>query len=123
MFQAEMARRNDEFRKKALKKALTGIQYEVHGTVLATQGIDCLPIETQFYILKAIFDFDNFTEDNDPWNEHDFGKITGNHPDVFWKIDYYPDETGEFDLDSEWGTEDDLLNSYRVLMIMLASEY
>jgi hypothetical protein len=32
---------------------------------------------------------DSFTPDNDPYEEHDFGKIEVSEHVIFWKIDYY----------------------------------
>jgi hypothetical protein len=62
--------------------------------------------------------FDTFTEDNDPYGEHDFGSLTIDGVKVFWKIDYYdPTLTA--------GSEDpaDAAKTHRVLTVMLASEY
>ena len=33
--------------------------------------------------------FDDFSERNDPFGEHDFGAIEYEGNTVFWKIDYY----------------------------------
>ena len=48
-----------------------------------------------------------FTEDNDPWHEHDFGAFEYKGEKMFWKIDDYHGNEG-YDL---------------VLTVMLASEY
>jgi hypothetical protein len=62
--------------------------------------------------------FDNFTADNDPHGEHDFGAFTLAGQRLFWKIDYY-------DLDLRCGSPapDDPSVTRRVMTIMLASEY
>jgi hypothetical protein len=62
--------------------------------------------------------FSDFTSDNDPHGEHDFGSFTLVGRKFFWKIDYY-DERCEF------GSEDpsDPEKTIRVLTIMLAEEY
>ena len=61
---------------------------------------------------------EDFTEDNDPHGEHDFGSFEMAGEKFFWKIDY-------FDLDLKFHSPDaanpDL--THRVLTIMLASEY
>lgn len=63
-------------------------------------------------------DFNNFTEDNDPHGEHDFGSLEHNGHSVFWKIDYY-------DQDVKYGSDNpaDIERTVRVLTIMLAEEY
>jgi hypothetical protein len=85
---------------------------------LQTPGIVALkPIE-QSAIREAVESFDAFTEDNDPYGEHDFGAFRHGGHHIFWKIDYYnPDLTG--------GSEDpgDPSKTCRVLTIMLACEY
>lgn len=83
---------------------------------MATRGIMSLDEVTISDIFVAVQDFSKFTEDNDPYGEHDFGsfKVAGNK--VFWKIDYYTkDLSGGCDpLDPE---------CRRVVTIMLAEEY
>ncbi len=89
------------------------------GMTVKTCGIDALPCATQQAIFQAVAAFSTFTEDNDPYGEHDFGcvEIAGNK--VFWKIDVYADSS------CQWGAEHpaDPARSYRVLTVMLASEY
>ena len=64
-------------------------------------------------------DFDNFTEENDPYGEHDFGafEVEGVGR-IFFKVDYY-------DTDYSGGSDDptDLEKTRRVLTVMLAEEY
>lgn len=38
--------------------------------------------------IRDFTDFTNFTEDNDPWGEHDFGKLALDGHELCWKIDY-----------------------------------
>lgn len=83
-----------------------------------TQGVlACDPL-TVADLLIAVEDFDNFTPDNDPYAEHDFGAIKLNGNTFFWKIDY-------FDLDLQMHSPDpsDTNITARVLTIMLADEY
>jgi hypothetical protein len=40
-------------------------------------------------LFSLVQEFDQFTGDNDPYAEHDFGKVTLNGEDYFFKIDYY----------------------------------
>ena len=84
--------------------------------VMVTQGIQQL--DRLDAILSAVREFNNFNSSNDPYGEHDFGKIELFGETIFWKFDYY-------DLALECGSEDpsDPAVTCRVLTIMLASEY
>lgn len=68
--------------------------------------------------LALVQRFEDFTPDNDPHREHDFGSFTLRGHKLFWKIDYY-------DKACECGSEDpaDPAQTTRVLTIMLAEEY
>lgn len=103
---------NDLFRTRLGACALAGM-------TVKTCGIDALPPETQMTILRAVATFDRFTPDNDPYGEHDFGSIEIEGRRVFWKIDIYSGS------DCQFGSEHpaDPARSYRVLTVMLASEY
>lgn len=107
---------NDEFRKRIMIPVLGNP--EVKGKHLMTIGIQELGAEAQITIAAEVRNFDNFTEDNDPHGEHDFGSITHQGEKIFWKIDYY-------DTQYEMGSEDpaDLSKTRRVLTIMFASEW
>jgi len=89
-----------------------------HCRWILTQGVlACDPI-TVAELLIAVEDFDNFTADNDPYAEHDFGVIKLSGDTFFWKFDYY-------DLDLQMHSPDptDTNVTTRVLTIMLADEY
>jgi Protein of unknown function (DUF3768) len=90
----------------------------VAGRVFRTQGIAALPLPDQSAIFEKVELFDDFTEDNDPHGEHDFGAFEHEGERIFWKIDYYAP-------DMEHGSENpaDPKQTVRVLTIMLASEY
>jgi hypothetical protein len=78
------------------------------------------PPETQICIWAEVANFNRFTEDNDPHGEHDFGAFdVEGAGTIFWKIDYYPDKSCTL------GSEDpaDAARTFRILTIMLASEY
>lgn len=68
--------------------------------------------------ISKVATFDDFSADNDPHGEHDFGtfEFAGEH--FFWKIDYYEPSL-------EYGSEDpaDPTKTTRVLTLMLAKEY
>ena len=69
-------------------------------------------------LAQQVTEFSNFTEDNDPYGEHDFGGFEFHEHKCFWKIDYY-------DQDYSMGSDDpsDLSKTCRALTIMLAEEY
>jgi Protein of unknown function (DUF3768) len=69
-------------------------------------------------IYAVVQSFKDFTEDNDPHGEHDFGSFEYAGERCFWKIDYY-------DKAMEYGSDDpaDPAKTTRVLTIMLAEEY
>lgn len=97
----KIARLNDEFRKSG------------HG-IKVTPGVQAL--EDMVGLIDEIRKSNDFTEDNDPYGEHDFGTVYWYGEKVFWKIDYY-DPTLRFGSDPL----DETCN--RVLTIMLACEY
>jgi hypothetical protein len=88
------------------------------GKVMMTCGVAELPDMVKAKALQLVAAFDQFTEDNDPRGEHDFGSFELVNRKFFWKIDYY-DERCEF------GAEDpaNAARTARVLTIMLSHEY
>ena len=88
------------------------------GAVLLTAGVIALGTETQASIIEAVRTFDDFTPENDPHGEHDFGSLEVDGEQIFFKLDYY-------DLTRAMHSEDaaDPSVTERVLTIMLASEY
>jgi hypothetical protein len=96
---AKIAELNDAFRKSGQGVMLTnGVQ-----AMLDIPGL-----------LKAVREFDNFTPDNDPYGEHDFGTITWEKQKTFWKIDYY-------DKKLEYGEDPLSPDCRRILTVLLAS--
>jgi hypothetical protein len=89
-----------------------------NGRVMMTNGIQALGEQTVAKVLTAVREFRDFTPDNDPHKEHDFGSVEVEGHKAFWKIDY-------FDINMEFGSEDpaDPKQTVRVLTIMLAEEY
>jgi hypothetical protein len=97
---------NDELR-------TTGIGGKTYLTPgLIAKGADFIAKAT-----AAVRAFDAFTDDNDPWQEHDCATLVDGEP-VMFKIDYY-------DENMEYGSPDpaDPRLTRRVLTIMLASDY
>jgi Protein of unknown function (DUF3768) len=90
----------------------------LYGEWMQTQGIEALPMQVQSKIRETIETFDTFTEDNDPWGEHDFGSFVIEGHRINWKIDYYDTALERHSPDPA-----DPTVTRRVLLVMLASEY
>jgi hypothetical protein len=96
----------------ALRRTLAG------GKVVMTRGVAALGEGELAQVLERVRTFDDFTKDNDPHGEHDFGNFIVGEVTYFFKVDYYsPDMQG--------GSEDpaDPEQTTRVLTIMRADEY
>jgi hypothetical protein len=90
----------------------------VGGRVVITAGVAALDTKIQAELLARVRRFDDFTVDNDPYDEHDFGAVRLAGRTIFWKIDAYdPTLTA--------GSEDpaDPARTARLLTLMLAEEY
>ena len=107
----KIARLNDEFRKNM-------VYYSLLGQVVTTASIATLPANEKMQIFDKVISFNSFSEDNDPYGEHDFGSFNHNADTIFWKIDCY-------DKSMQYGSEDPADNSKtkRLLTIMYAHEY
>lgn len=99
---------NDRFRRDGLG----------NGSIMITPGIQGLGEEEMVAIIDQVRTFDTFTDENDPWKQHDFGAFDHAGQKVFWKIDCY-------DPNCQFGSENPANEAltHRVLTIMLASEY
>ena len=88
------------------------------GMVVMTNGVGALGLNTVKAIFAAIAAFNEFTPDNDPWCEHDFGAVTVEAVSILWKIEYY-------DRSRRYHSPDpaDPKVTVRVLTVMLAEEY
>ena len=95
-----------------LRQTFTG------GRVLLTAGIKAKSKDDIAKILSEVRQFNNFTPDNDPYNEHDFGSFDYNGEMIYFKIDYYDKN---YQYLSEEPVNPDVTN--RVMTVMLASEY
>ena len=96
----------------AFRTTLTG------GKVLLTAGVNALPSDVKAMVIHRVTTFAEFSEENDPHQEHDFGNFSLAGRKFFWKIDY-------FDAEMEFGSEDpsDPSKTTRILTIMLVEEY
>jgi len=88
------------------------------GRAVMTSGVSELPDCVKAEAMVQVAAFSDFTPDDDPHGEHDFGSFTLVGRTFYWKIDYYDDHC-------EFGSEDpsDSQRTTRVLTIMLAHEY
>ena len=86
--------------------------------VFLTQGVSNLPFDEQVKILIKVKDFNDFTPDNNPWDENDCGKLEHNNTYYFWKIDYY---NRDMDAGSDNPSNPDITT--RVLTIIRSDEY
>jgi hypothetical protein len=88
------------------------------GRVMLTAGVDALPSDVKAMVIRRVATFSDFTPENDPHGEHDFGSFALAGRKFFFKIDY-------FDSTMEFGSEDpaDPAKTTRVMTIMLAEEY
>ena len=90
----------------------------VGGVIHITQGVEALRPEIKAEVLERVRQFERFTKDNDPHDEHDLGSFVIGSSGFMWKIDYY-------DRDMAHGSEDpdDPDKTTRVLTVMLQEEY
>lgn len=65
-------------------------KHRIGGQIMATLGVQNLEPCQLNQLLTAIAQVDDFSKPgNDPYGEHDFGKIDFGGERYFWKIDYY----------------------------------
>ena len=91
------------------------------GRLMMTSGLTSLDGNLISEIVNHVRNFHLkyvFNKDNDPYGEHDFGKVKVSGVEVFWKIDYY-------DKDFKYHSEDksDPKKTKRVLTIMKSEEW
>jgi len=92
--------------------------HAVGGRGVITAGLAALGPTRVRRVLAAVARFTEFTDDNDPWGEHDCAVLTVDGRRVIFKIDYY-------DLELRCHSEDasDPAVTERVMTVMLAEEY
>ena len=88
------------------------------GRFIVTQGVAALAPDQQLALARLVMEFSDFTEDNDPYGDHDFGAVDLDGVKYFWKIVAY-------DLAMEMGSEDatDPSLTRRALTVMRADEW
>ncbi|MBV9828187.1 MAG: DUF3768 domain-containing protein [Alphaproteobacteria bacterium] len=88
------------------------------GRIVITAGVNALGTEEMCCVLAAISAFDNFSEDNDPLDEHDCAVLTVSGRPIIFKIDYFDRQLVYHSPDAS-----DPAVTMRVLTVMLAEEY
>ena len=103
---------NDALRTESLPAGLA------LGRIVITRGVADRGSQFVNRAVRAVREFSDFTENNDPYGEHDFGIFEIDGVSLNWKIDYY-------DLQLKWHSPDpaDPTVTRRVLSILLAEEY
>jgi hypothetical protein len=105
---------NDTFRTDA---ALIGERI-ARDQLVITRGVAALGNAFIDRAMQAVRAFSGFTEESDPWGEHDFGAFDLDGETLNWKIDAYDNEL-------KYGSPDprDPAQTRRVLTVLLAGEY
>ena len=88
------------------------------GKVMLTCGINAKKQNELAEILNQVRCFNEFTQENDPYNEHDFGSFYYKGEQIYWKIDYYDKD---YQFCSEDPSNPNITN--RVMTIKLSHEY
>jgi hypothetical protein len=88
------------------------------GRVVVTRGIMNGGLSFHREVISSVRGFGQFSEANDPNDEHDFGALEVRGKKTFFKINYY-------DRAVDYGSTDPASSTVttRVLTIMLAEEY
>lgn len=100
-----IAKLNDE-----LRQLIPNLPFP-HQLVL-TDEVAALPADQLSELLSLVKNFNVFTDENDPFKEHDFGKIEMRENTFFWKYDYFDPALKYFEQ-----------NGQRVLTVMFSHEY
>lgn len=117
---ARVAEQNDAFRRRVcLGSSYPPEMPSLAGRLVCTAGVSAKGMRFVNACLRATGFFTDFPKDNDPDGFHDFGAVQIAGTNVLFKIDHYADA------DMEWGSEapDDPARTFRVLTILLASDW
>ena len=97
----------------ALRKTHTG------GKVMLTHSVNSLDRSLVQQAIQMMADFNQFSQDNDPYGEHDFGSFSLGDYHFNWKIDYYSDTNYQYGSEDPSNPE----KTARVLTLMLRQDY
>lgn len=87
------------------------------GRVDITRRVDSLPETAKAAIFEKVRQYDDFSKENDPFGEHDFGTFQHEGQEIVWQISYY-DPTLTYHSEDPADSE----KTVRVLTIMLAED-
>ncbi len=104
---AEIRRLNDQFR-----TTFRG------GQILLTASVAELPDMVKASALEKVAAFKDFNEENDPYQERDYGSFDHCDREVWFKIDYY-----NLTLDSASEDPADVSKTKRIMTIGLAQDW
>jgi hypothetical protein len=117
-----IAELNDQLRKapdwKITLQTLTTLISESGHQWRITPEVSYLPQEQLSELISKVQEFDDFTAENDPGGEHNFGKVMQDNVDYYWKISYY-----DLDFQSHHVNLTDPTKARRILILMKAKEY
>jgi hypothetical protein len=109
--EVNVAKLNDQLRKKGDTSL---------GKIVCTSTITALSGQGMINVINAVKNYDDWSESNDPYGEHDYGRVEVDGVSYIWKIDYY-------DLSYTYGVDASERNNTarcrRVLTIMRSDEY
>lgn len=108
---------NDQMRAK-LDSPAPNIVVMTAGILAMVDSDPVTAIARQLELMLIVSNYADFSEDNNPHGERDFGDFEWRGTRCYWKIDYYDRQT-------EWGSPDpaDPAVTCRVLTILRADEY
>ena len=120
MLRLMIAEQNDSFR-RVLGFAALWRDHHLKGRAVVTQGFDALPVATKSALMEKVINFNEWTEENDPWEDHSFGRVEAHGTAIFWKIDLYDTDYTFGATMPECATDPEQVR--RVLTLYLPSEH
>jgi len=88
------------------------------GRIMITAGLEALGSEKLAHVLAVVAAFSKFSEDNDPYGEHDCAILAVDDIQVLFKIDYY-----DRSLTAHSSDPSDPSITERVMTVMVAEKY
>jgi len=104
---------NDLFRKRT--PGLKGKYYFSEGVQAMLESVEDKTAATE-KLFQLLADSSEFTKDNDPYGERDFGVFYYDDKKLWFKIDYMDPQTG-------YWSDPKTTNPFRILTILFPSEY